>query len=43
VRTSGPAFGQPEVDEVVSLGGALAADEYEAAMRAETDRVTIPG
>jgi 5-methyltetrahydropteroyltriglutamate--homocysteine methyltransferase len=43
VSTSGPAFGRPEVDEVVALGGALAADEYEAAMRAETDRVTIPG
>jgi 5-methyltetrahydropteroyltriglutamate--homocysteine methyltransferase len=43
VSTSGPAFGRAEVDEVVALGGALAADEYEAAMRAEADRVTIPG
>ena len=43
VSTSCPAFGRQQVDELVALGGVLAVDEYESVMRAETDRVTIPG
>jgi hypothetical protein len=41
VSTSCPAFGQQAVDEVVALGRALAADEYEAATYAELVGATL--
>jgi 5-methyltetrahydropteroyltriglutamate--homocysteine methyltransferase len=43
VSTSCPASGQQEVDEVVALGRALAADEYEAAAHAELIGAALTG